>query len=392
MFFSDDLRFGKGTMKFNNTHRFIALLTSAYLICTSCVTQNHDWKGTIEEEDGVTVVSNPNEPMYREDVYAIEEDLTFGGEGGDENYIFSFIYYLAVDNEKNIYVADTKEKHVKVFDSNGGFLRTIGRAGQGPDDIGGITGIRINSHDELVLIDRRLRKMHYFSLEGTFLRSRNLAVILAKIPRMFPGQSWHFYFDSKDNGYIRAAILDSQKVHYEILKFDNEMNRLTKIAKTPEWNPFEGLNPDRPAELYCRVMKDDRFLYGYPGSYELKIFDPEGKIIKKITREYEHVPFSAEEKQEMKKAYGEDTDIPLYHPAFSYLRTDDEGRIFVRTWDKPTSGEGFFYDVFDGEGKYIVRMPLNFTPHVIKNGEIYTIEEDKEGYQLVKRYNIVWEY
>ena len=90
--------------------------------------------------------------------------------------------------------------------------------------------------------------MHYFSLGGGFLRTRDLGVILAKIPRMSPGQSWHFYFDSKENVYIRAAILDSQKVHYEILKFDNEMNRLTEIARTPEWNPFEGLNPDSPAE------------------------------------------------------------------------------------------------------------------------------------------------
>jgi hypothetical protein len=81
-----------------------------------------------------------------------------------------------------------------------------------------------------------------------------------------------------------------------------------------------------------------------------------------------------------------------YHPAFSYLRTDDEGRIFVGTWEKPTSGDGFFYDVFDSEGKDIAQMPLNFTPQVIKNGKIYTIEEDEEGYQYVKRYRISWNY
>jgi hypothetical protein len=176
------------------------------------------------------------------------------------------------------------------------------------------------------------------------------------------------------------------------LKLDNETNRFTTIARTPEWSPFEGLNPDRPAELYCRIMKDDCFLYGHPGTYELKIFDPQGNIIKKITREYEHVPLSAEEKEEQKKAYGEEFAISPYHPAFSYLRTDDEGRIFVRTWEKPTSGDGFFYDVFDSDGKYISQIPLNYEPRVIKNGKIYTIEQDEEGYQYVKRYSISWKY
>jgi hypothetical protein len=376
----------------NNTYRLIALLASAFLICVSCGIQSHDWKGTIEEVNGVTIVRNPGEPLYGNDVYTIKEDLKIGDEGGDENFFFSFINYLAVDNKKNICVADTKEKNIKVFDSSGQFLRTIGRAGQGPGEFGRLAGIHINARNELAITDSSQRKIHYYSLEGDFLRSISLEIFLEKIQRMFHRNAWHLYFDSKENCYIRADIFVSKEVHFEILKFDNETNRLTTIARTPEWTPFEGLNPDRPAYLYCRVMKDDCFLYGYPGSYELQIFDPEGKIIKRITREYEHVPFSAQEKEEEKKAYGEDHEIPPYHPAFSYLRTDDEGRIFVRTWERPTSGDGFFYDVFDGEGKYIVQMPLNLTPQVIKSGKIYTIEEDAEGYQYVKRYRISWKY
>ena len=141
----------------------IALIISAIVICTSCGKQNHDWKGTFEEVDGITVVKNPDEPLYGEEVYAIKEELKFGGEGGDENFIFSFISYLAVDNAENIYVADTSEKHVNVFDSNGRFLRTIGRAGQGPGEFGRISSIRINAHDELVVIDSNQRKMQYFS-------------------------------------------------------------------------------------------------------------------------------------------------------------------------------------------------------------------------------------
>jgi hypothetical protein len=372
----------------------IALIISAIVICTSCGTHNHDWKGTIEEVDGVTVVKNPDEPLYRNDVFVIEEELEISDRGSDENFIFNYINFLAVDNAENIYVADTRERHVNVFYSNGGFLGTIGRAGQGPGEFGRIRDIRINTHDELVVIDSSQRKMHFFSLGGDFLRSENLGTILGKIQGMFSPRSWSLYFDSRENRYISTAIFDLKKVHFEVLKWDNETNSLTRIASTPEWDPFEGSkpDPDRPAELYCRVMKDDCFLYGYPGTYELKIFDPQGKIIKKITREYEHVPLSEAEKEEQKKAYGADIEIPPYHPAFSYLRTDDEGRIYVQTWEKPTNVDGFFYDVFDHEGKYIAKIPLNFLPRVIKNGKIYTIEEDEEGFRHVKRYKFRWKY
>ena len=80
-------------MKNNHKHHLLALFISALLMCTLCKTQNHGWKGTIEEVDGITVVKNPDVPMYGNDAYAIKEELIFGGEGGDENFIFSFIYY-----------------------------------------------------------------------------------------------------------------------------------------------------------------------------------------------------------------------------------------------------------------------------------------------------------
>jgi hypothetical protein len=43
------------------------------------------------------------------------------------------------------------------------------------------------------------------------------------------------------------------------------------------------------------------------------------------------------------------------------------------------------------EGKYIVKIPLKSLPRVLKNGRFYTIEEDEEGYQVIKRYKVIWD-
>ncbi len=46
----------------------ITLFLSLSIILISCGNQKSEWKGTIEEENGVTIVKNPKEPMYREKV------------------------------------------------------------------------------------------------------------------------------------------------------------------------------------------------------------------------------------------------------------------------------------------------------------------------------------
>ena len=52
--------------------------------------------------------------------------------------------------------------------------------------------------------------------------------------------------------------------------------------------------------------------------------------------------------------------------------------------------ENSVLDVFDSEGKFIVKIPLKIRPYVLKKEKLYTVEEDEEGYLMVKRYKINW--
>ena len=42
----------------------IVLSFSVFFMFVSCQKQKAEWKGTIEEVDGVTIIKNPKEPMY----------------------------------------------------------------------------------------------------------------------------------------------------------------------------------------------------------------------------------------------------------------------------------------------------------------------------------------
>ena len=83
-------------------------------------------------------------------------------------------------------------------------------------------------------------------------------------------------------------------------------------------------------------------------------------------------------------------DVSSHHSAYQALLVDDEGRTYVQTWEKVQDKTGYFIDVFDAEGKYITKYHQKAMPNILKRGKMYSVEEDENGYQCVKRYKVTW--
>lgn len=360
-----------------STFSFISVL----IMFIACGKQGSEWEGTIEEVEGVTVIRNPKEPVYIEDVFSLEEELSIGETEGGEEYLFSQIRDIAVDEKENIFVMDVKESHIKVFDRNGEYLRTIGKKGEGPGELSRPRMISINQN-ELMVLDIIQRKLSFFTFGGKFLRNLSTKEVWALYSRI----------DSKGNIIITEGFTDPKYLCYKLKKFDPDMNLLAEIASSPAPDLRKGFNPFM-AFSYWIIDKDDNIVYGYPKDYELQIINPQGELIKKITREYDPVEVTEEEIEEEKKDAPPQIkfEFSKYHSAFRRFTHDDEGRIFVQTWEKTQDGEGFYYDIFDLEGRYIVKIPLRTRPIVWKKNKLYTIEEDEMGFQVVKRYRINWD-
>jgi len=83
-------------------------------------------------------------------------------------------------------------------------------------------------------------------------------------------------------------------------------------------------------------------------------------------------------------------EIQKYHYAFNRFTLSDEGKIFVETMERNIENGNYCYDVFDSDGKYMAKISLNPRPKIWKKGKLYTIEEDEDGYQMIKRYKTDW--
>jgi len=379
-------------MKKSRLFAFALMIVSSLALLASSGQRQAKWQGTKEEVDRVTVVKNPKQPMYKEDFCTIKEDLSIGKAEGQEGYMFNRIQDIAVDDNGDIYAADSQATQIRVFDPKGKFLRTIGRKGQGPGEFTGIHSIQITANKELMLYDDWQHRLVYFSLAGQFIRSKHFSVSIGTMGRLNPHSP--LYCDSRENYYIVTGYTEFPKVfkaHVEILKIGGDLKFAT-LVRTVDHDPSGPFNVFGIEELYCQLMAEDNVLVGNSKDYELQIFDPQGKIIKKISRDYDPVPVTEAKKNEERKKRDSITrwEFPRDHFPMSFLAADDEGRIFVRTWEKPAQGQGYFFDVFDPEGKYITRIPLSFSPRVLKKGNLYAIEADEAGFQCVKRYKMTW--
>lgn len=76
---------------------------------------------------------------------------------------------LALDKEGNLYVADTLNNRIEVFDADGAFIRTWGKNGDGPGYFARPKGVAIDSDGHVWVADGMQDRVQVFTNEGQLL-------------------------------------------------------------------------------------------------------------------------------------------------------------------------------------------------------------------------------
>ncbi len=91
-----------------------------------------------------------------------KHDLTTNGD-------FSRPTNVAVDKDGNVYVTDTFNNRVEIFDADGTFIRTFGKAGDGPGYFARPKGIAIDADGHIWVADSVQDRVQVFTPEGQLL-------------------------------------------------------------------------------------------------------------------------------------------------------------------------------------------------------------------------------
>ena len=99
----------------------------------------------------------------------LEEVLAIGSMEGDDS--FGRVMDIAWDGRGRILVADDLGPHVKVFGADGSYVRTIGRAGEGPGEFSQPWQLAVDASDSLYVWDAGRSRILVFSPDHQFNRS-----------------------------------------------------------------------------------------------------------------------------------------------------------------------------------------------------------------------------
>jgi DNA-binding beta-propeller fold protein YncE len=91
------------------------------------------------------------------------------GKRGVERGEFNFPTNLSVDREGRLYVADTLNFRVQVFDPAGEVVKTIGTQGDGPGHLNRAKGVGVDSEGHVYIADTSFNNFQIFDAEGNLL-------------------------------------------------------------------------------------------------------------------------------------------------------------------------------------------------------------------------------
>jgi hypothetical protein len=378
------------------------LFFSISILIPSCVRKKAEWKGTVEEENGVRVVKNQEEPYYGELVLDLEEDLSIGRED-DENYQFYRANDLAIDCRGNIYIADGGNHRVQKFDHNGNYILTIGRKGQGPGEFTRIYDILIDEQDILHVLGRR--RIQTFNSSGEYLDGFQLE-----------NSIFNFFLDSDGLIFAVYSVHDEKGRKAKVVKLNSEGKLIKECAEFSDQKSVQRKSGETVVtftathaytpELLLTAMDRQTFCYAHTLRYEIFVIDKNGEQTLKIQTDAPSHSITQGEKDHIikqleksisrrgtkwpKGVLEEACDFPSSRPFFWGMVADDYHRLYLwRAKSVLEESKEHTFDVYSKDGYFIYRIKMGIVPDLLKNGYLYNIEEDEEtGEVFVKRYRI----
>jgi len=351
-------------------------------------------------EGGVEVVINHIEPYRlkgRPSTFSLEKVLTIDTERDDlaEAGLGSAGEWDA-DGEGNIYIVGFKnpEKFIFRFDRSGDLLGSFGRRGQGPGELQWpfLSGV---SADGVVSLSDYGQKCIDYTRDGQVLRETTLKGRAFRVDPLENGKFLVF-------GPLRP---DPQKPDVFIQVLTLRDADFEEIKVLDRYESTMGSNRQVPFFMW-RVSAGRIFIANQARGYEIWVYDLEGNLMRKIRKEYRTVKVTENIKEAIlgpdyrKSGLPQDRYFPDPLPPLNQFFADDEGRIFVMTYEPGPNAEEYIWDIFDPDGVCVNRKALDIMwtglylgPRYTfaKEGLLYCHHEKESGFHELAVYRMVWQ-
>ena len=359
----------------------------------------------VEVIDGIEFIHNSGIPMYPNKTVTFVEDLSISGEDKDGNIILFEPRLSLVDDNENIYFKETKDHVIKVFGSDGKYVKTIGAKGSGPGEFQDIRHFAITKDGKLVVLDGTARRTSFFDSSGHFLKSFQWKTdyyqfILIKSSSYIIGETVRGEDRQPQKLYVKEIDFDGKEIQsygeFTLIKFE--------VIRKDDATGYMNL-PVSISSLFTGDENRSLFYHCLNNKYLIEVYDASGKPLRKIDRPYVPVLFTKKDAaeyrarfeniavSEMIKKAARDMKMPKVKSVVKWMYVDDESNLWVQTNETKKEEDKILtaFDIFNPDGHYYAKVWTEFIPFIFKKGKMYRMDTDQDTeYKTLKRYKVVW--
>ena len=312
-----------------------------------------------------TIGISPIEPDERRDEpIELEVDLVFGDSGDDFNYLFgSRTIRVAPGEDGTIFVVDTSNQRVQVFDREGSYVRTLGRSGQGPGEFSFPMAVAV-AGDHLFISDSNSSRLSKWTLDGLLVWDRPV--------NLFPG-----YMVSPAQGLLDGTFLiryrPARATHEVIRHLDAEGEEISEFAERPVpervfYSPFSdgaatlAFYAGKALPMWTATPSGDVYT-GTLEKYQVFAFTAAGEMRWALQMPVAGQPVDRAEKewgaslmrgQRFPDTRVSDIDWPERRYDLGDMKVDGRGRLYVFPYvSRGSRPERIPVDVYDRDGRSI---------------------------------------
>ncbi len=394
--------------------QFVLVVGAAHL--AACGGDTSSPRGPlVRDSAGIRIVENPARAPELAWHLSPEPVVQIGGASAGDQYELFEVRSAVRLSDGRIIVANAGSRELRFYSSEGTFVRSVGRRGDGPGEFQNLQWMERTPGDSLITYDIRHLRLSVFDSSGAFARSFLLqssdAVPFANVVDMYRDRTF------LAQGFVNTGnVTPSGMQRYDtpLYHFAAEGALLAELGMFPGDESyfksfadggFSSYDAFFPLSTY-RVAAGDRLYIAQNDTYELRRYTSDGALTDIVRRAHtpvsvtrEHVRLEREQRltqshsDEGRRALSEVLDeipVPETFPAYQDVRVDDNLNVWVQEYVMPGVG-GAAWSVFDSTGVLLgqINVPLLFEPYHIGTDFMLGEWRDDLDIEYVQLYELV---
>jgi hypothetical protein len=340
----------------------------------------------------VPLISNPILPRDGVVTPKLTELWSVGGENDPQGDLINRPLEVRFAADGTVYVLDWGDVCIRVFDANGKLLRQVGRKGQGPGEFDTPFYFDVDAQGRIHTIDMRSLRVTRFDRSGKYETSFRLEKIARLLQVDAKGR---IYTCEEPTG--EPTLTTEEKIvqrYLTVVRYDPDgrnpirvgpFKSMKMIMKAmPGGGVFSGSSREAPQTGWA-IAPDGRLWIGYNETYEMGVYDPDGKLQFRFGREFKPI------KSKIYLSIAPENRRPGIHteffPAYApEVFFDEAGNAWLRLFRNDDKSEPYRYDVFSPQGVYLKQYVLPCRIYQVRNGKMIAVDETEEGFRVLKCY------